>query len=256
MNAPKKFVAWMSANNQPDKFGNTYRYHPRSDSHSKAICEYMVLDLLEHCEVLKEQAASGAVAYGINLGYTSPVSGKRKAFDLAIGTPATPFMGGLEGIAKVTELNAVLLTCEAKSAMTEHVKAKPRLYDELSSSHEIVHQGRPEAIATGITVINRADTYYSPTNQRDPTNLTSQHHDQPRVTKALIDHLRGLTIRNDAESVGFDAYCNVVITTDNLGGVALWNVPPAPQPGEKDHYGTFIEKIARVYTERFSTLPK
>jgi hypothetical protein len=255
MTAPEKFVRWMSANNQVDGFGNTYRYHPRSDSHSKAICEYMMVDLLDHCAVLSEQAASGEVAYGINLDYTSPVSGKRKRFDLAIGTPATPFMGGLDRIAKVTELGAVLLTCEAKSAMTEHVKAKPRLYDELSSSHEIVHQGRPEAIATGITVINRADTYYSPTNQTDPTSLTANYHDQPRVTKALIDHLRGLRIRDDTESVGFDAYCNIVVTTDNLTSVALWTVPPAPQPGDEDYYGTFIEKIARLYTERFSTLP-
>jgi uncharacterized RmlC-like cupin family protein len=37
------------------------------------------------------------------------------------------------------EVGAVLIALEAKACMTAHVKALPRLYDELNSSHQCVH---------------------------------------------------------------------------------------------------------------------
>jgi hypothetical protein len=62
--------------------------------------------------------------------------------------------------------------------MTEHGKSQPRVYDELSSSHEIVHQGRQDAIAAGITVVNVAPRFISPLRQRavnsPPTSKKSQ----------------------------------------------------------------------------------
>jgi hypothetical protein len=44
-----------------------------------------------------------------------------------------------------------------------------------------------------------------------------------------------------------------VIATDNRTIVNLWTDPPAPQPDDRDHYDTFIARIARFYTERFSS---
>lgn len=37
--------------------------------------------------------------------------------------------------------STVLVAMEAKAAMTAHTKARPRLYDELNSSHLTVHGG-------------------------------------------------------------------------------------------------------------------
>jgi len=51
--------------------------------------------------------------------------------------------------------------------------------------------------------------------------------------------------------VGFDALATIVIDCDNTGACLLHTSPPAPEPGEPDHYNTFISDISRAYVERF-----
>ena len=250
MNAPERFAAWLStAEHRDRRFGHLYRYHPRSNAHSIALCRYILDDLLNHCLTLQAQAASGEVAYGINLAHVWPTTQKAKNLDLAIGRPGTRILLGK--MVEVKALTEVFLACEAKSAMTEHVKSQPRVYDELSSSHEIVHQGRPDAIAAGITVVNIATTFVSPTRQTSAAQLHFSAHTQPDVTERMVRHLRGLPIREELGQVGFDAYCTCVVDCDNQAGATLWQGPLAPQPGERDHYDTFITRLARFYTERF-----
>jgi len=63
---------------------------------------------------------------------------------LAIGVPARPPAPpeAKVPIARQRDLAEVLLACEFKAVMKEHQKAKPRVFDELNSSHRIVHDGR------------------------------------------------------------------------------------------------------------------
>ncbi|HJT56274.1 MAG TPA: hypothetical protein VJ761_07265, partial [Ktedonobacteraceae bacterium] len=141
-----------------------------------------------------------------------------------------------------------------KSVMTEHSKSKPRVFDELSSSHEIVHQGNQQAIATGITVVNIAETFISPLRQRVAESPYISQHNQPQAATNMIHHLRGLPIRSNIGEVGFDAYATFVVDCDNRSPAKLWIDPPAPQPGDKDYYETFIQRIGQFYTERFSAI--
>jgi hypothetical protein len=144
MNAPGRFAAWLSSNAHRDRrFGHLYRYHPRSDVHSVMLSTYILEDLLERCPILREQASRGEVSYGINVRHIWPTTQKSKTLDLAVGRPTSPI--ALSKIVRVNKFLDVFLACEAKSVMTEHGKSQPRVYDELSSSHEIVHQGRPNA---------------------------------------------------------------------------------------------------------------
>lgn len=176
--------------------------------------------------------------------------------NLALGPPAgLPPDPGLRAPIARGELADVLVSCEAKTVMTEHGKSQPRIYDELSSSHEIVHQGRPDAIATGITIVNSAETFVSPLRQTSRKKLHVSRHRQPEVAARMVQRLRGLPIREGAGQVGFDAYATIVVDCDNQGEVRLWTAPPAPQPGEPDHYETFLDRISRLYAERFSVLP-
>jgi hypothetical protein len=138
--------------------------------------------------------------------------------------------------------------------MTEHGKSQPRIFDELSSSHEIIHRGRQDTISAGITVVNIAETYVSPTRQKSSHELEVTRHKQPHVTERMIKHLRGLQIRENIDEVGFDAYCTVVIDCDNQSDASLWTGHPAPQQGDPDHYDTFRGRIVRFYNERFSSL--
>jgi hypothetical protein len=253
MPAPEAFAAWLAAHRHPDKaLGHTYLYHPRSDAHSIALCQMVVDDVLAICRAFREQAARGEVAYGINLPYEFGATGKTKTLDLAIGTPAADqLIRPSQPITRVERLDELRIAMEAKSVMTEHKKSQPRVYDELSSSHEIVHQGNQATIAAGIVVVNIADRFVSPLRQRSPTDLHWSRHRQPDVTASMIRHLRGLPIRDRVGLVGFDAFAQVVIECDNQRGARLWTDPPAPQPGDRDYYDTFLARLSAFYIERF-----
>lgn len=254
MQAPEKFVEWMTGHTANDKkFGRkVFRYHPRSDEHSKKLCRLVLDDLIVACPLLYEHLTAGIVVAGINASMTF-LNGKTKTLDLAIGTPvdaATPVL--LVDPTVPIRLKHLRMGCEAKQCMTEHSKTKPRIFDELSSSHEIVHQGDRLAIAAGIVVVNFADQYASPTRQTsgDGPLIVSEHR-QPDVTKSMVDHLNGLIMRSTIDGVGFDAFSTVVIDCDNTSLCKLHTNVPAPQPGDVHHYSTFINSISNAYVERF-----
>jgi hypothetical protein len=181
--------------------------------------------------------------------------GKRKTIDLAIGIPTEiSSKTGMPGLCRADGFADVFLSCEAKTVMTEHRKSEPRLFDELGSSHEIVHQGSPRAIAAGITAVNASETFVSPLRQTRRGKPYVSRHRQPEAAAGMVQHLRGLKIRDRDDDVGFDAYCTFLVDTDNLTYARLWTASPAPQPGDLDHYDTFIARLAQCYKDRFSDL--
>ncbi len=199
MSAPEELVAWFSKHEHKDKtYGWVYHYHSRSDAHSIALCKLILEDLLRACPALKNDSLAGKIVYGINAKHMFP-NGKRKTLDLAIGTTKTiaPDRRIADTI-HAGEIDRVLISCEAKTVMTEHGKSQPRVFDELGSSHEIVHQGDREAIAAGITVVNIAQTFVSPLRQKS-AKLHVSKHKQPHAAERMVNHLRGLPIR---DSVG------------------------------------------------------
>ncbi|MBI3836541.1 MAG: hypothetical protein HY288_01230 [Planctomycetia bacterium] len=201
---------------------------------------------------MAKNALANKIVYGINAKHTFP-NGKKKTLDLAIGTTKeikqpTRFAHTIYP----GEIDRVLISCEAKTVMTEHGKSQPRVFDELGSSHEIVHQGDREAIAAGVTVVNIAKTFVSPLRQKS-AQLHVSKHKQPHAAERMVSHLRGLPIRDALDGVGFDAYATIVVDCDNQGPAFLWTGPPAPQPGDRDHYDTFIARLSDAYASRFGS---
>jgi hypothetical protein len=86
------------------------------------------------------------------------------------------------------------------------------------------------------------------------TELHWTKHNQPHAARNMVNHLRGLPIRNQLGDIGFDAYATIVISCDNQGPATLWMDEPAPQPKDPDHYNTFIDRIADAYAKRFTSL--
>ena len=254
--APSAFANWLSSKIANDKKHGrkVYRYHPRSDEHSKKLCALVLDDLKSVCPALAKDMETGAVVGGINSDVEFE-NGKTKALDLAIGQPAAAVSETmlLTGTETNTKIKRVRISCEAKQCMTEHSKTKPRIFDELSSSHEIIHQGEPGAIAAGIVVVNIAPQFASPLRQSpQPAEIVFTKHRQPAVTQDMVNHLRGLKRRSTSEGVGFDAFSTIVVDCDNVGPCSLHTAAPAPQAGESDEYRTFLLTVARLYTDRYS----
>lgn len=253
--APALFAKWTGCNIANDKkFGRKiFRYHPRSDEHSKMLCRLVLMDIVETCPALAGQAKEGTVVAGINASYTFP-NGKKKTLDLAVGTPSEGIqLPSADELIAFGEIGNLRIACEAKQCMTEHSKTQPRIFDELSSAHEIVHQGDTNIVSLGVVVVNIASQYASPTRQTsgDGPPVFSTHR-QPDVTASMVRHLRGLLVRERPGEVGFDAFATIVISCDNVGACTLCTAPPAPQPGDKDHYEVFLRRISEAYDGRFA----
>ncbi len=256
MAAPERFAEWMSEYQHRDphtKELTPYRYHPRSDVASKKLARLVLADVYAAIPGLQSRAARGEAGFGVCLRFAFENSEKEKALDLAVGIPAqVPFALSDDTMPEVKSLARLFIGIEAKATMTKHVGAKPRLWDELSSSHQIVHAGDQQAIACGITVVNIADRFASPTrNLQLGQPLVWTKHKQPHAVEDLLTFLHRLPIRSEIGQVGFDAYCNVVVNCDNVGPCTIWTDPPAPQPGDQDEYGAFIARIASLFARRF-----
>ncbi len=235
------------------RFGHVYRYHSRSDAHSIALCRFVMEDLIEHSSVLADRIEAGRVIWGTNVRFLFPRTLKAKTLDLAVGLPTDTLVSADSSARGGGRIGDILIACEAKSVMTEHGKSQPRVFDELNSAHGIVHSGRQDAIAAGITVVNIAEEFASPLRQTAARrDLFITQHSQPEVTEKMVRHLRGLPVRDDASSVGFDAYATIVVRCDNQGPATLWTEPPAPQPGAPDHYDALVARIVRFYEGRFA----
>jgi hypothetical protein len=265
--------------NVEDRYGNWWSYHPRSDHHSKVACWGVLFDLLSSCSLLRDHVSAGKVGFGINHEMTDFRQNRKKNFDLVLCTPRsdeypkeisfaslvaeygialTPdervTLDALPRLIRV-RVGSVHVAFEAKACMTEHGKARPRLFDELNSSHLTIHGNADIAIATAFTMVNLATEFTSPERNKfkiGRKRASASIHKQPDMTRRVIEKIREIPRRAGVGTVGFDALAIVVVEAKNDGSrVRLVTEPPAPQLGDIDHYESMIRRVAQVYESRF-----
>ena len=280
MHGPDILADFLTSSDETDKYGNSWQYNSRSDRHSKVGCWGVAFDLLLTSALLRDHVSKGMVTIGVNHSMTDFLTHRRKKLDLVFARPSGPataasFKGlrasyGIGLTAKeISDLNslpdasvapvgAVLIALEAKAAMTAHVKALPRLYDELNSSHLCVHGASAQAIAIGYVQVNAAGQFASSVvNNRpldgDPPQVTS--HTQPKDVLRVIKKIGELPRRTTTGAVGFDGIGMTVLRFENRGGpVEIVDTPPAPQRGDAFFYDDMIIRMANEYDSRFATL--
>lgn len=274
MNGPSIIQRSLS---RPDNVPPGWQYHPRSDHHSKVSCWAILFDLLQTSRLLRKHAAEGLIGFGLNHKLTNFRENKSKRLDLVLcrpaastsrtantfsamatryGIPLEPderdLLAALPMLLQVP-VGAVLVALEAKAAMTEHGKACPRLYDELNSSHSIVHGHDQTSIAAGLVMVNTATEFYSPTvrgNQNGPVEKTT--HKQPEAAERVIRTVERLPRRSSTAEHGFDALAVLAVDCRNDGApVTVLANPPAPEPGSSFHYETLINRVCHTYQSRF-----
>lgn len=281
MNAPDILVESLSAPGVTDKFGNAWQYHPRSDRHSKIACWGIAFDLLMASSLLRQHVAAGKVVLGVNQTMVDFGTGRSKKLDLVFARPDGPPTGQIltsmadhygvhltgEHRAALRELpdwptaptGAVLVALEAKAAMTAFIRALPRLYDELNSSHLCTHGASRQALAIGFAMVNASAEFVSPDLNRRllppaaPPEVSTEP--QPRSLLRTLAKLQEIPRRSNVRENGFDAIGIVVIDGRNDGSpFRLVSGPPAPSPGSPYHYDSMILRVANEYDTPFSAI--
>jgi hypothetical protein len=264
----------------PDKHGNLWQYHSRSDRHSKVACWAILFDLLQHSQLLAAHASGSKVTFGINRQMRDFRTNRTKDLDLVISRPGAGALsrppstmhdlalrwglrltseqrGRLTELAPLVEGTAgnVLVALEAKACMTAHVKALPRLFDELTSSYSTVHADTQRALAVGFVMINASPTFLSADmnkydiTERHPTVNTHPDH---AVTRT-ITKMREIDRRTGPGTDGFDAFGAMVVSMRNDGSpVTLVTDPPAPRAEDVDSYQRMIGRVAQAYDLNFA----
>lgn len=280
MHGPVILVRFLEAPGPPDKHGNRWQYNSRSDRHSKVGCWGVALDLLATSSRLRAHASAGKVVLGVNHTMTDFATGRRKDLDLVIARPlrAASMTGrSFKGLAEqygiqltdlergvlealpdvyVGEVGAVLIALEAKACMTAHIKALPRLYDELNSSHLCVHGASRSALAIGYVQVNSSSSFVSSVTNNYPlagSPVRYTVHRQPGDTERVVQKVREIPRRSASSEVGFDGVGITVLSFQNDGGpVTIIDAPPAPPPGDTFHYGSMIVRMANEYDTTFA----
>jgi hypothetical protein len=263
------------------QYGNSWQYHPRSDRHSKIACWSVIFDLLQESALLRSHVVAQKVAIGINHPMRDFSQNRTKNLDLVIcrASAARPprsrnFADLLSQYTIVLSDDekqtlesfpalpvavpaTVLVAMEAKACMTEFVKARPRLYDELNSSHLTIHGDTSSAVAAGFAMINFADTFVSPL--RNPWPL-SEHdavvsrHRQPSDARSVVQKILELPRRSGVETAGFDAFGIAVINCPNDGRPVAHIDAPIDPAAAGLAYDDFVVRLAQIYETRFAAI--
>lgn len=230
---------------KPFQYGNAWQYHSRSDRHSRVACWGLTLDLLFHCPLLVAHVQQGKVALGINHELRDFRNNKKKNLDMVLCRASGDARGGSRAGARgagdfgsladaygivlskiekaaltglptlpIAAVSTVLVATEAKAAMTAFLKARPRLKDELTSSHQTIHGDNQHAIAAGLVLVNAASSFVSPDLNKHPLATTTavvSTHRQPGDADKIVQGLRDLQRRATVGDSGFDALGVIIL---------------------------------------------
>ena len=194
---------------------------------------------------LSRHVSQGKVAFGINHRMRDFQHDREKDLDLVICRRSQPrTQSGLGSFAEMVEayeivlgeeehrmlmdlpevqltgVQTALVALEAKAAFTEFGKARPRLYDELNSSHLTIHGDTDQAIAVGLAMIDAAGSFVSPLRNpwslgTNPTVVNKRR--QPQDADSTLAKVRQLPRRPAPGQRGFDAVGVVMLNARTMG---------------------------------------
>lgn len=280
MHGPDILIDALSRPTVEDKFGNVWQYHSRSDKHGKAACWGIAFDLLSSSSLLRKHIRDGKVILGVNHTLRDYGTTREKRLDLVFARPEGPPSGETFGslavrhdirltaeqavlleqlpTCPIAPVGAVLIGLEAKATMTAHIRALPRLYDELTSSHVCIHGASRQALAIGFVMINASPVFISADRNRHDMSTTPpllSYEPQPKSLERTLAKVHEILRRSNVRETGFDGLGVVVIDGVNDGSpYHVVSGSPAPAPGSAFHYASMITRMANEYDTTFSTI--
>lgn len=275
MRGPEILARTMSVATERGKTAGAWQYHSQSDNHSKVACWTVLFDLLVECDVLREQARRGAIAFGINHVMVGPIN---KTLDLVVtlvppsraGARRATFadLVGRYGIRldaeerrllndmpvveedSAQDVSEVAIALEAKACMTEHIKAMPRLHAEILATGYLAKRAAPRCISVSYSLVNAAATFCSPGR-----STKVNRHKQPESARRVVQMLgTALPLAREVGGFGYDVIGVTVLDCCNDGSdVVVRSDAPAPSLSDHYHYERMIRSICAEFRSRFSS---
>ena len=237
MAAPDKFVQHLA----------THQYHPRSNKHGLALCDFVLEDLLANCPKIAQDASARRLVYERNQKII--VGNTDWNIDLVLGPPPAHFQAPPTNDPIVQAIPATIrIAIEAKTIMTEHGKARRNRQRDLDSFQQFARRYDSSTISAALSVINVASQFKSPLR----VTLTV-HRNVTALVTGTVSILRSIPLRPAADQHGLDANGVIVVQHDNVDATrtALVVASPAPQMGDPLHYDSFLHRICDRYSQRW-----
>lgn len=251
------------------KDSELWQYHSRGARHSITSCWGVMFDLLANSSLLRQHVAEGKVIFGLDHEMQDFAASRSKNLDLVIAKPndegwtrkrrprlfsELPDLFDMELTASQKALlaempdpvegavGAVYLAVESKACMTAFTKSYPRFYDELNSSHAVIHGASNRALAVGLAIVNVADSFLSPVGKLNA-------HRQPADALGAMAKVEQLPRRSGDEGVGYDGLGIILVDLANDGSPVT--LPTAPTVPTNYEYDRMILRVAHEYDVRF-----
>jgi hypothetical protein len=228
MAAPQNFVAHLAQ----------HQYHPRSNKHGIALCDYVLEDLLANCPKIAADAAARKLVYERNRVIV--VGSNDWNIDLILGPPPSHFQPPPTSDPIVRAVPATIrIAIEAKTIMTEHGKARRNRQRDLDSFHQFARRYDASTVTAALTVVNIATTFKSPLRQ-----VVTVHKNIQALAQGTIAILRSIQLRASVDQPGLDANTVILVEHDNVNSTktALVTGAPAPLTGDPLQYDSFLHR--------------
>lgn len=233
------------ADNRIVEWLNNNFYHPRSDKHGQALCQYFLEDLLSESQLLREAAAQSRIVYDED--FTIGKGALRWTIDLVLGPPSQEIHFKHPRISK-DKPKEIWLAIDAKSVMTEHGKARRNRQRDLNSFADIVKHYYPKSVVGGLMLVNMADQFKSPLRYE-----ITYHTNIERLVAETIDIFDEIPRASIQGGSGIEGVAVIVVnhTNNPKDTTTLITEPPAPQRKDLANYHSFLQTITKALEERF-----
>lgn len=229
MSAPEAYVDWINAH---------LGFNPRSQANSDAMADFVVADLMASCPDLSAALTSGQLKSLKNPNV--PTKAAERSIDLVLYEGNGPTI-------------SVRVSVENKTIMTAHRKARKNRYGDLIAYSNHMHNHNRKCVAGAIIVVNVSPAYENP--DAFAKGLHRREFKMEKVVKDTIAIFDNIPLRGAVDDPNElpEAVAVVVVDYDGVSPATLvTDHPLAPQIGSHVNYANFVQRICRIYAERFT----
>jgi len=245
--APERYVEWINQH---------VGFNPRGQAHSDALTGAIVADLRQRCELIGRQFGKSLELrqnVGLNGKRNMPGAVQREAQD----DDESEIDPNIDGVI-LAAIGAKLvspITLENKTIMTAHGKARTNRYNDARAYASHVHNSSPITVAAFMIVINTALVYRNP-DAFARSAVASGINTAAAAQKTVDLFTSNMRLRGAPTDPPGRCEAVLVLAIEYDGEhptARLVTGAPAPPAGSPFNYEGFVDRICRLYAERFAS---